>query len=100
MLFGTQNAVLAASLCTLAWLLSRGSPWPVAVAAWTAAVAGVAAIAGARLYLGQGTASSTVTSVLLGLAWTALFMVAWATRDRAVGAVGPADGRAAPGPPG
>ncbi|WP_229405016.1 DedA family protein [Micromonospora sp. NBRC 110038] len=99
-LFATQNAVMAASLCTLAWLLSRGSPWPVTVAAWTAAAAGVAAIGGARLYLGQGTASSTITSVLLGVAWTALFMVAWATRDRAVGAGGPAVGRAAPGAPG
>ncbi|MEW2377876.1 DedA family protein [Micromonospora sp. NPDC047812] len=84
-LFPTQNAVVAASLCTLAWLLSRGARWPVAVAAWTAAAAGVVGIVGARLYLGLSTASGSVTAVLLGVAWTALFVVAWATRDRAVG---------------
>ncbi|MER7418234.1 DedA family protein [Micromonospora peucetia] len=84
-LFPTQNAVVAASLCTLAWLLSRRARWPVAVAAWTAVAAGVVGIAGARLYLGLSTASGSVTAVLLGVAWTALFMVAWATRDKAVG---------------
>lgn len=94
-LFPTQNAVVTASLGTLAWLLSRCAPWPAAVAAWTVAVAGVVAIGGARLYLGWSTASGTATSVLLGMAWTAVFMVAWATRDRAVG-----DGRAANGPTG
>ncbi|MEU6075265.1 DedA family protein [Micromonospora sp. NPDC047074] len=83
--FPTQNAVVAASLCTLAWLLSRGARWPVAVAAWTATAAGVVGIVGARLYLGLSTASGSATAVLLGVAWTALFMVAWATRDRAVG---------------
>ncbi|WP_083802203.1 DedA family protein [Micromonospora sp. ATCC 39149] len=98
-LFATQHAVMAASLCTLAWLLSRGARWPVAVAVWTAAAAGVGTIGGARLYLGQGTASSTVTSVLLGVTWTALFMVAWATRERAVGAAGPTGGGDAGSPP-
>lgn len=81
----SQNAVVTASLCTLAWLLSRGARWPVAVALWTAAAAGVVATGGARLYLGWSTASGTATAVLLGAAWTAVFMVAWATRDRAVG---------------
>ncbi|WP_347405096.1 DedA family protein [Micromonospora sp. WMMD1082] len=89
-LFSTQNAVVTASLCTLAWLLSRGARWPVAVAAWTVAAAGVVAIGGARLYLGLSTASGTVGAVLLGAAWTAVFMVAWATRDRAVAAGGAA----------
>ncbi|SCL37148.1 undecaprenyl-diphosphatase [Micromonospora rhizosphaerae] len=84
-LFPTQNAVATASLCTLAWLLSRRARWPAAVAVWTAAAAGVVAIGGARLYLGWSTASGTATSVLLGVAWTVVFMVAWATRDRAVG---------------
>ncbi|MCL7455732.1 DedA family protein [Micromonospora echinofusca] len=84
-LFPAQNAVVAASLCTLAWLSSRGARWPVAVAAWTAAAAGVVGIVGARLYLGLSTASGSATAVLLGVAWTALFMVAWATRDKAVG---------------
>ncbi|MGC5052013.1 DedA family protein [Micromonospora sp. DT48] len=83
-LFSTQNVVVTASLCTLAWLLSRGARWPVAVAAWTVATAGVVTIGGARLYLGLSTASGTVGAVLLGAAWTAVFMVAWATRDRAV----------------
>ncbi|WP_433550772.1 DedA family protein [Micromonospora zamorensis] len=81
----TQNAVVAASLCTLAWLVSRSSRWPVAVAAWTAAAAGVLGISGARLYLGLDTASSTAAAVLLGVLWTVVFVVAWATRDRAVG---------------
>lgn len=84
-LFPTQNAVVAASLCTLAWLLSRGARWPVAVAAWTGAAAGMVGIVGARLYLGWSTASGSATAVLLGVAWTVLFVVAWATRDRAVG---------------
>ena len=81
----TQNAVVAASFCTLAWLVSRSAHWPVAVAAWTAAAAGVLGIGGARLYLGLDTASGTAAAVLLGVLWTVVFMVAWATRDRAVG---------------
>jgi membrane protein DedA with SNARE-associated domain len=81
----TQNAVVAASFCTLAWLVSRSARWPVAVAAWTAAAAGVLGIGGARLYLGLETASGTAAAVLLGVLWTVVFMVAWATRDRAVG---------------
>ncbi|MBG6064211.1 DedA family protein [Micromonospora ureilytica] len=81
----TQNAVVAASFCTLAWLVSRGAHWPVAVAAWTTAAAGVLGIGGARLYLGLETASGTAAAVLLGVLWTVVFMVAWATRDRAVG---------------
>lgn len=92
--FPTQNAVVAASLCTLAWLLSRGARWPMAVTAWTVAAAGVAGIGGARIYLGLSTVSSTVTSVLLGVSWTALFMVAWATRDRAAAGVPVAAARA------
>nr|WP_205807659.1 DedA family protein [Micromonospora sp. HNM0581] len=89
-LFSTQNVVVTASLCTLAWLVSRGARWPVAVAAWTVAAAGVVTIGGARLYLGLSTASGTVGAVLLGAAWTAVFMVAWATRDRAVAGGGSA----------
>ncbi len=84
-LFPTQNAVVTASFGTLAWLLSQGARWPVAVAVWTGALAGVVAVGGARLYLGWSTASGTATSVLLGAAWTTLFVVAWATRDRAAG---------------
>ncbi|MCF0094524.1 DedA family protein [Micromonospora sp. MH99] len=83
--FSTQNAVVAASLCTLAWLVSRSARWPVAVAAWTAAAAGVLGVAAARLYLGLETASGTAAAVLLGVLWTVVFLVAWATRDRAVG---------------
>ncbi|MFU8872650.1 DedA family protein [Micromonospora sp. SL4-19] len=84
-LFPAQNAVVTAGFGTLAWLLSRGARWPAAVAVWTGAVSGVLAVGGARLYLGWSTASGTATSVLLGVAWTTVFMVAWATRDRAVG---------------
>ncbi|MCX5066246.1 DedA family protein [Micromonospora lupini] len=83
--FSTQNAVVAASLCTLAWLVSRSAHWPVAVAAWTVAAAGVLGVGAARLYLGLDTASGTAAAVLLGVLWTVVFMVAWATRDRAVG---------------
>ncbi|WBB67388.1 DedA family protein [Micromonospora sp. WMMD812] len=84
-LFPTQNAVVTASLCTLAWLLSRGARWPLAVAAWTTAAAGVVYLAAARLYLGLSSGSGTVAAVLLGVLWTAVFMVAWATRHRALG---------------
>ncbi|MEU6021376.1 VTT domain-containing protein [Micromonospora sp. NPDC047134] len=92
----TQNAVVAASLCMLAWLLSRQARWPVAVALWTAAVAGVVGIGGARLYLGLSTASGTLAAVSLGAAWTAVFMVAWATRDRAVATGNPPEQRRGP----
>ncbi|ATO17354.1 phospholipid phosphatase [Micromonospora sp. WMMA2032] len=99
-LFPTQNAVVTASFGTLAWLLSRGARWPVGVAVWTAASAGVVAVTGARLYLGWSTASGTASAVLLGAAWTTVFVVAWATRDRAAdGDGGPAPGAAAPGRP-
>ncbi|WNM37727.1 DedA family protein [Micromonospora halotolerans] len=84
-LLPTQNAVVTASFGTLAWLLSRGARWPVAVAVWTGALAGVVAVTGARLYLGWSTASGTATSVLLGAAWVTVLVVAWATRDHAVG---------------
>jgi membrane protein DedA with SNARE-associated domain len=83
-LFPAQNAVVAASLCTLAWLLARQNRWPVAVAAWTVAAVGVVTVGAARLYVGWSTASETITSMLIGVLWTAVFMVAWATRDRAV----------------
>jgi undecaprenyl-diphosphatase len=102
-LLPTQNAVVTASFGTLAWLLSRGARWPVAVAVWTGAVAGVVAVTGARLYLGWSTASGTATSVLLGAAWVTVFVVAWATRDHAVGGDDPPRGADGPatgdGPP-
>jgi membrane protein DedA with SNARE-associated domain len=79
----TQNAVVTAGLCTLAWLLARHAHWSRAVAAWTVATVGVVTISAARLYIGWESASETVTAVLLGVLWTAVFMVAWATRDRA-----------------
>jgi membrane protein DedA with SNARE-associated domain len=83
-LFPSQNAVVTASLCTLAWLLARRARWPAAVAAWTVAAIGVVLLSAARLYVGWSSASETVTSVLLGALWTAVFMVAWSTRARAV----------------
>ncbi|MFC0528394.1 VTT domain-containing protein [Phytohabitans kaempferiae] len=82
-LFLTQHAVVAASLCTLAWLVARRTPWMAGVATWTAAVVGLVTVSAARLYVGWNTASQLVTSVLLGVLWTAVFMVAWATRTRA-----------------
>jgi undecaprenyl-diphosphatase len=95
-LFPTQNAVVTAGLCTLAWLLARRTSWPIAVAAWTAAAIGIVTIGGARLYVGWSSASETVTSVLLGVLWTVVFMVAWATRDRALGAGTPQPGPTQP----
>jgi membrane protein DedA with SNARE-associated domain len=82
-MFSTQSAVATAALCTLAWLLTRQARWPLAVAAWTGAAVGVVLVISARLYLGWNTASETATAVLLGAMWPALFMIAWAARDRA-----------------
>lgn len=96
-LFPTQNAVVTASLCTLAWLVARYSRWPAAVAAWTVATVAVVVVSGARLYVGWSTASETVTSVLLGVLWTMVFMVAWATRDRTAGDDEPAATESAAG---
>ncbi|HYN93689.1 MAG TPA: DedA family protein [Pilimelia sp.] len=84
----TQNTVVTAGMCTLAWLVARFVRWPWAVTAWTVAAVGVVTVSGARLYLGLTPASDTVTSALLGASWTAVFMVAWATRDRAVSRAG------------
>ncbi|GLY20489.1 hypothetical protein Misp04_02210 [Micromonospora sp. NBRC 101691] len=83
LLFPTQVAVVSAGFCTLAWLLARGARWPVAVAWWTGAAVGVAGIGLARLYLGLSSASGAVSSALLGVLWTVVFVVAWATHDRA-----------------
>jgi undecaprenyl-diphosphatase len=80
--FLTQHAVVTASLCTLAWLFARRTRWMIGVAVWTAAVVAVVTVTAARLYVGWNTASQLVTSVLLGVLWTAVFMVAWATRGR------------------
>lgn len=100
-LFPGQNAVVTASFGTLAWLLARGARWPVAVALWTVASAGVVAVTGARLYLGWSTVTGTASSVLLGAAWTTVFVVAWATRERvanAAGRSGPVPGSEFAGP--
>lgn len=81
--FPTQHTVATASLCTLAWLATRRTHWARIVTAWTAAAVAVALVSGARLYLGTNPASGVVTSILIGVLWTMVFMVAWATRDRA-----------------
>ncbi|HEY2949724.1 MAG TPA: DedA family protein [Micromonosporaceae bacterium] len=96
--FPTQNAVVTAGLCTLAWLLARRAHWSRAVAAWTVAAVGVATISAARLYLGWDSASGSVTAVLLGGLWTVVFMVAWATRDRATNQPSPTSRSAEPVP--
>lgn len=93
LLFPTQNAVVSAGFCTLAWLLARGTRWPVAVAVWTGAAVGIAGIGVARLYLGWSAASGTVGAVLLGVLWTVVFVVAWSTRDRLVREAARADDR-------
>lgn len=82
-LFPSQTTVVTASLCMLAWLVARQTRWPVGVTAWTGAAVGVVAVGAARLYVGWSSASETAVSVLLGALWTTVFMVAWATRDRA-----------------
>lgn len=95
-LFPSQNTLVTASMCTLAWLVARNSRWPVGVAAWTVAAVGVVAVGGARLYVGWSSASETAASVLLGVLWTTVFMVAWSTRDRAGGPPSRVDTPAAP----
>jgi undecaprenyl-diphosphatase len=92
----TQSTVVTAGLCTLAWLIARHVRWPWAVTAWTAAAVGVVTVVGARMYLGWTYASEAATSVLLGVLWTAVFMVAWATRDRAAARGVPAQSRRRP----
>jgi undecaprenyl-diphosphatase len=79
----TQGIIVTASMCTLAWLIGRQVGWLWAVTAWTGAAVVVVVVVGARMYLGWTYASEAVTSVLLGTLWTSVFMVAWATRDRA-----------------
>ncbi|MER7169653.1 DedA family protein, partial [Micromonospora sp. NPDC000207] len=102
--FASEQAVVTAGLCTLAWLAVRGVRWPVAVAVWTGAVVGVVGVGVARLYLGSGSVSGMVTAILLGAAWPTVFMVAWATRARVVPGVPPdttvRDGAVVGGPDG
>jgi membrane protein DedA with SNARE-associated domain len=95
-MFSTQTTLATAALCTLAWLLARRARWPRAVAAWTTAVVGVVLLTSARLYLGWNTASESATAVLLGALWPVVFMIAWATRNRA----GPGEPALTAGPPG
>ena len=80
--FGNQNAVVAASVGILAWLLSRRFGWGAAVAAWTAAVTTIVVVGAARIYLGWSLPSEAVASTLLGGLWVLIFVVAWHTRDR------------------
>jgi undecaprenyl-diphosphatase len=82
---GLAATVAVAGLGTLAWLLTRGARWPHAVAGWTLVAVAVVIVLNARLYLGWDTASEAATAVLLGGLWTAVYLVAWATRDRAAG---------------
>jgi undecaprenyl-diphosphatase len=81
----STQTVATAGLCTLAWLLTRGARWPRATAGWTTALVGIVVLANARLYLGGSTASGTVTAVLLGVLWTAIYMIAWSARGAATG---------------
>lgn len=79
---GLGATVAVAGLGTLGWLLTRDARWPHAVAGWTLAAVGVVIVGATRLYLGYDTASGAATAALLGLLWTAVWMVAWASRDR------------------
>lgn len=79
---GPGATVTVAGLGTLGWLLTRGARWPNAVAGWTLAAVGVVVGCGARLYQGHDTASEIATAVLLGGLWTAVYMIAWTSRDR------------------
>jgi undecaprenyl-diphosphatase len=92
----TQAAVGTASICTLAWLLTRQLKWGWAVTVWTMAAALIALLGGARLYVGADTVSSLASAVLLGALWALMFMVAWAG---AGAASRPAPERTLLGPP-
>ena len=97
-LLPTQNAVVAASFCTLAWLFGRYSPWPVAVAGWTVPRSASSGLRRPALP-GLEHRERDRASVLLGVMWTVVFMVAWSTRDRAARAEPAAGPRAdAPAP--
>jgi undecaprenyl-diphosphatase len=86
--FPTQHTVATASLCTLAWMITRHTHWPRIVAAWTGAAVAVVTVSAARLYLGANPASAVVTAVLIGVLWTMVFVVAWATRHRLAASAG------------
>ncbi len=73
----TQAAVGTASLCTLAWLLTRGLRWGWSVTVWTLAIGLIALLDAARLYVGFDTVSSLASAQLLGALWAVMFIVAW-----------------------
>jgi len=79
---GLAATVAVAGFGMLGWLLTRGARWPHAVAGWTLAAVGVVIVSTARLYLGYDGVSEAATAVLLGGLWTAVYMIAWASRDR------------------
>jgi hypothetical protein len=82
---GPGATVAVAGIGTLGWLLTRGARWPHAMAGWTLAAVAVVIVSTARLYLGYDTASEVATALLLGGLWTAVYMIAWASRDRPTG---------------
>jgi membrane protein DedA with SNARE-associated domain len=104
----TQAAVGTASICTLAWLLTRSARWGWAVTGWTLATGLIALLGSARLYVGFDTASSLASAMLLGGLWAVMFMLAWtgagaSGRPRPVRTlIGPPDlaGSTDPGQPG
>jgi undecaprenyl-diphosphatase len=75
----TEDTVVTAGLFLLAWVATRYRPWPVRVTAWTVAAVLVTFAAWARLHTGQAPLSAVLTSVLLGLLWNVVLVVAWRT---------------------
>jgi membrane protein DedA with SNARE-associated domain len=75
----TQAAVGTASICTLAWLFTRGLGlrWGWSVTVWTLAIGLIALLDAARLYVGFDTVSSLASAQLLGALWAVMFIVAW-----------------------
>jgi len=83
-LLPNQTTVVTVALCLMAWLLSRQFRWAISVGAWTAAVVGLVLAGAARVYVGASSSSDAIASIVLGVLWVLMFVVAWQTRDRVI----------------
>lgn len=79
-LLPNQTTVVTVALCLMAWLLSRQFRWAISVGAWTAAVVGMVLTGAARVYVGASSSSEAIASIVLGVLWVLMFVVAWQTR--------------------
>lgn len=80
-LFATQNAMLTTAAAMATWALARKRLLRAARGGiWTLGAATVLFLATARLYVGWGTFSSTVSAMLIGLIWAGVFAAAWTAR--------------------